>query len=458
MISVSFVAVGCSSNSGGSEEESGATSGLEYQSSSRDSGTTVSDGYREDGPPGDPGQTIDRAEIEAAIADFDPLAEEALAQSGVPGMSVSVIFEDEVVMAQGHGVRELGTPEKVTADTVFQLASVSKPVGSAVVASIVGEGLIDWDQPVTEIDPSFELADPWVTENVSFADLYAHRSGLPDHAGDLLEDLGSDREAIVKGLRNYPLSPFRATYHYTNAGLTEAGVTAAEAADSTWEAASAQRLYEPLGMTRSSSSFDDYMAADNRAVPHVRDSQGEWIVTPDQRDPQAQSPAGGASSTANDMAQFMRMQLASGMFEGEEVVDEEALLATHAPHMATGPPRSPSARSSFYGLGWNVGYDERGRTRLSHSGAFALGAATTIKMVPNEDLAVVVLTNGHPVGLDLAMTDVFIDLATGWRGESRLARAICRSHGGNDFRRPRGGLCEARSRSRSRARPLGLYR
>ncbi len=410
-VSICIAAVGCSSNSDSAQENS-STQSISDESGTDDWSATAPAAYPEEGPPGDPAQSIDRTGVEAAVEEFEPIAQDALAQSGVPGMSVAVIFDDEVVFTGGYGVRELGSDEAIDADTVFQLASVSKPLGSAVVASIVGDDLIEWDQPVTEIDPTFELADPWVTEHVTFADLYSHRSGLPEHAGDLLEDLGFDREAMLEGLRNYPLSPFRATYHYTNAGLTEAAVTAATAAETTWEDASTERLYEPLGMSDSSSSFDDYMAADDRAKPHVRDEQGEWIVTPDQRDPQAQSPAGGASSTANDMAQFMRMELASGMFDGEEVVAEEALLQTHEPHIATGPPRSPSARSSFYGLGWNVGYDDQGRTQLSHSGAFALGAATTIKMVPNENLAVVVLTNGQPVGLDPAMVDIFIDLAT----------------------------------------------
>ncbi|HKJ11802.1 MAG TPA: serine hydrolase [Ornithinimicrobium sp.] len=398
------------SSSGGSSSDDAPTQSEQGSSTGGDDAS--SSAYPSSGPPGDPDQTIDKADVDAAVEQFGPIAEDALERTGVPGVAVSVVYDDEVVMSEGFGVRELGTDERVGADTVFQLASVSKPLGSAVVASIVGDEVIDWDEPITEVDSSFELADPWVSEHVTFADMYAHRSGLPEHAGDILEDLGGDRQEVLEALRYFPLSPFRATYAYTNAGLTEAGVSAAEAAGSSWTEASEARLYEPLGMNRSSSSFEDYMEYSDRAIPHVRDDRGDWIVAPQQRDAQAQSPAGGASSTVNDMAQFARMQLGAGTFEDKQIVDEEALLATRTPHVTSGPPRSPSARSSFYGLGWNVSYDDHGRTRLGHSGAFVMGAATTIAMVPNEDLAVVVLTNGQPVGLDLALAETFVDLAS----------------------------------------------
>ncbi|MGB7447568.1 MAG: serine hydrolase [Ornithinimicrobium sp.] len=412
IISLSIAAVACSDDASTSTPGSTGEDAASAESDSSSTETAGPPAYPKSGPPGDPEPSIDQADVEAAVTKFEPIAEKALKSTHVPGMAVAVVHGGEVMLTQGYGVREIGGDDPVDADTVFQLASVSKPVGSAVVASIVGEELIEWDQPVAEADSSFELADPWITEHVTFADLYAHRSGLPPHAGDLLEDLGADRDQVLAALRHYPLSPFRASYHYTNAGLTEAAVTAAEAAGTTWSQASAQRLYEPLGMSNSSSSFDDYMAATNRAVPHMRDDRGDWIITTQQRDPQVQSPAGGASSTAHDMAQFARMQLGAGKVDGEQVVDEQALLATHTPHAMSGPPRSPSARSSFYALGWNVAYDDQGRTRLGHAGAFVLGAATTIAMVPNEKLAVVVLTNGQPVGLDSAMAETFIDLAT----------------------------------------------
>lgn len=375
------------------------------------SATTAPGGFPESGPPGDPAQTVTRADVDAAVEAWQPLVEEAMAETGVPGASAAVVFEDEVVFTGGWGVTEVGGDEPVGPDTVFQLASLSKPVGSTVMAGLVGDGVIDWDQPVSEVDPGFALAEPAVTERATFADLYAHRSGLPGHAGDLLEDLGWDRTAVLERLAAYPLFPFRAHYDYTNFGLTQAAVAAASVTGTEWEDLSAERLYEPLGMASTSSRFDDYLAAEDRAIPHVRDDEGAWVAE-FQRDPDAQSPAGGVSSTAEDMARWVRLQINGGTVDGEELVDADALLATHTPQITSTPPRSPTARPGFYGLGWGVGYDEAGRTRLNHSGAFALGAATTVGIVLNEQLGVVVLTNGQPHGFDQAVVEMFLDLAT----------------------------------------------
>lgn len=374
------------------------------------SATTSPDGYPLSGPPGDPAATIDRADVDAAVEAFGPVAESALAETGVPGMSVAVVHGDDVVLATGYGVRALGGDEAVDADTVFPLASLSKPIGATVMASLVGDGTITWDQPVRSVDPAFALADPWVSDETTFADLYAHRSGLPPHAGDLLEDIGYDRDEVLARLRHYPLAPFRSTYAYTNFGMTQAAVAAASAAGVPWEDLSEQRLYEPLGMASTSSRYDDLMARENRVLPHVRADDGSWAVS-EQRQPDAQTPAGGVSSSAADLAQWLRLQVGDGAIDGEQLVDPAALLATHTPHVVSGGPRSPSARSGFYGLGWNVGYDDHGRTKLSHSGAFSLGAATAVAVLPGEDLAVVVLTNGMPVGLAEAMVESFLDLA-----------------------------------------------
>ena len=103
---------------------------------------------------------------------------------------------------------------------MFQLASLSKPLGSTVVAHQVGENAISWDTPIVEKLPWFALSDPAVTKMVTVGDMYSHRSGLPDHAGDLLEELGYDRRQVLDKLRDYPLDPFRISYAYTNFGLT----------------------------------------------------------------------------------------------------------------------------------------------------------------------------------------------------------------------------------------------
>lgn len=360
-------------------------------------------------PPAQPPAQITRAEVENAVSQLDDVVRDAMRRTGVPGVAVGVVHDDKVLYLKGFGLRKAGTKDRIGPDTVFQLASVSKPVASTVVAAAVGEKTVGWDDPVVDHTPGFALKDPWVTRHVTLADLFSHRSGLPDHAGDLLEDLGYDRSYILDHLRYEPAAPFRAHYAYTNFGLTEAAVAAARAAGTSWEKLSAEKLYRPLGMDSTSSSFADYEKAGNKALLHVK-SGNTWRVE-HVRDPDAQSPAGGASSTASDMTKWLRLQLGNGKFEGRQLIDAAALEQTHLPYMVSEPPHSPAGRAGFYGLGWNVSYDDQGRLKLGHSGGFALGAATNVALLPSEKLGIVVLTNGEPIGVPEAIASTFLDTA-----------------------------------------------
>ena len=349
------------------------------------------------------------AQVNKAIQEVEKLAQKQIQENALPGLAIAVVFQDKAVYAKGFGVRDMSTNVSVDADTVFQLASLSKSIGSTVVAELVGEGKITWDSKLSVLDTTFAMFDPWVTREITIRDMYAHRSGLPEHAGDLLEDLGFTRAEILHRLRyQHPESSFRSHYAYTNFGMTEGGVAAAKAYGLEWEEASKQKLYNPLGMSSTSSRYADFMARRNKALGHVL-VDGKWVQK-FKRDPDAQSTTGGASSSVNDLAKWLRLQLANGKFEGKQIVDEKALAETHHPHMLTG--FNPFTQlPTFYGLGWNVSYDPEGRLRLNHSGAFGLGAATYVNLVPGEQLGIVVLTNAYPLGIAEALGTTFLDIA-----------------------------------------------
>jgi CubicO group peptidase (beta-lactamase class C family) len=348
-------------------------------------------------------------QITQAVQELERLAQQKIQENAVPGLAIAVVFQDKVVYAKGFGVRDVNTRTPVDGDTVFQLASVSKPIGSTVVAELVGEGKITWESKLSALDPTFEMFDPWVTREITVRDMYSHRSGLPDHAGDLLEDLGFTRAEILFRLRyQRPDSSFRSHYAYTNFGMTEGAVAAVKPYGLDWEEACQQKLYKPLGMTSTSSRYADFTARQNKAVGHVL-VDGKWVQK-FKRDPDAQSPTGGVSSSVNDVAKWIRLQLADGKFDGKQMVSEKPLTETHHPQMLTG--FNPFTNMpTFYGLGWNVSYDEQGRLRLNHSGGFDLGAATYVNLVPAEQLGIVVLTNGRPTGIAEALGTIFADIA-----------------------------------------------
>ncbi len=352
---------------------------------------------------------VTRPEVDKAIQEIERAAQQEIADGAVPGLAIAVVFDDAMIYAKGFGVRDTGTGEAVDADTVFQLASVSKPIGSTVVAELIGEGKITWDSRIADLDPSFAMNIPWVTSALQLRDLYAHRSGLPDHWGDLHEDLGFTRaETLYRARFQRPSTSFRTGYAYTNFGMTEGGVAAAKAYGLEWEDASEEKLYKPLGMTSTSSRFADFMARTNKALGHVL-VDGKWVQKY-KRDPDTESPAGGVSSSVTDLAKWMRLQLAEGKFDGKQIVDKDALAETHLPMIMINPT-SLSGIPQFYGLGWNVGYDEDGRRKISHSGAFALGAGTNVNMSLTDGLGIVVLTNAWPTGVAEALAAQFLDIA-----------------------------------------------
>ncbi|MEU6313814.1 serine hydrolase [Streptomyces sp. NPDC047014] len=358
-------------------------------------------------PPPTPQPQISAPAATRAATRLDDIVPAMMRRTGVPGVTVAVVHNDKVIHLKGYGLRRTGDDAPVTPDTRFQIASLSKPVSSTVVAATLTDAA-QWDRPATL--PGFALKDPWVTAHVTTADLFSHRSGLPDHAGDLLEDLGYDQSYILGHLRLAPLAPFRASYAYTNFGLTAAAEAVARAHGTSWQKLADDTLFKPAGMTSTSTLFSTFAEDPDRAATHVKNPDGTWSPTY-VRDPDAQAPAGGVSSTARDMSRWLRLQLAGGTLDGKRIVPAGTLARTHVPHAVSQPPATPTARTGFYGLGWNVSYDDAGRLRLSHSGAFELGANTNVTMLPLEKLGIVVLTNGAPVGLADAVALDFFDYA-----------------------------------------------
>lgn len=355
--------------------------------------------------PPDPGPgPVPEQNIDFAVAQLDRLTAELMVRTGVPGVAVAVVRGERTIYAKGFGVRELHRAERVDADTVFQLASVSKSLGATVVAHQVGVGPVRWDQPMHELLPWFALSDPQANRLVTVGDLYAHRSGLPAHIGDHLEDLGYGQRAVLERLRHVPLDGFRSKYAYTNFGLTAAGVAVAANAKLDWATLNEQVLYQPLGMNRTSSRFADFMQRDNRVAGHHR-IDDQWHVNT-LRMPDAQAPAASVTSSVNDLAKWLSMLLGRGVYRGKRIVDAAALAPALSPQMQTDPAKP----NSHYGFGFNVGLTHGGRRLYSHSGAFGLGAATSFNALPSSDLGIVVLTNGYPVGLPEVLCVQFVDL------------------------------------------------
>jgi CubicO group peptidase (beta-lactamase class C family) len=357
--------------------------------------------------------TVSLEIVNSALAQLDPYIRSSLASTKVPGVAVAIVYNDQVVFLRGYGIRKVGEPAQVDSDTVFEIASFSKPITSTILASRVGQGKISWDDRIVDIDPGFQLSSPDTTRQITIRDFLSHRSGLATESGDLLEDLGYSRPEILYHMRYLPLpGQFRKTYAYSNFGYTTGAIAAATKIGKPWETVAEEQLYSRLGMTSTSSRFSDYEDRANKAALHIF-INGE-PVNRFVREADAEAPAGGVSSSARDLAEWVRLQLNGGKWNSRQIVDANALAETHKSQVCRNPadPAKPNdcPGDQYYGLGWDVGTNAEGHAQVSHSGAFFQGAATAVYLVPEEHLGVLVLGNSMPIGLPESICLHFLDL------------------------------------------------
>jgi CubicO group peptidase (beta-lactamase class C family) len=343
--------------------------------------------------------------------DLDARIEAAMQAYGTPGFAVAIVEDGEVVHAKGYGVRKLGSPEKVDADTIFPTGSTGKAVTTAAIAILVDEGKLDWDDKVIDHLPDFRMYDPWVTREMTVRDLLVHRSGLGLGAGDLLyvPRTSRSRADVVRALRHIaPATSFRSGYAYDNILYVVAGELVAAVSGQSWESFIRDRVFRAAGMDDSVSDEAERFANPNRAHPHARiDGRvrglGTQVVLPEREGlGQVAAPAGGLSSSANDMARWLQIQLGQGALPGGEdkhLYSEASAREMWTPQVlvpirAYPPPISDmTPQFSSYALGWNV-QDYRGVKTVQHGGA-VFGVLTMVVLVPDHKLGFALQMNSE---------------------------------------------------------------
>ena len=361
------------------------------------------------------GSLFAMAAIAATPPGFDARVEEVMRKHDVPGMAISIVEDGQVTHAKGYGVRRLGAPGAVDADTIFPTGSTGKAVTVAALAILVDEGKLGWDDKVIDHLPDFRMHDPWVTREMTVCDLLSHRSGLGLGAGDLLFVPRSSRSRadIMRALRHIePATSFRSSYAYDNILYIVAGELVAAVSGEPWEAFVRERIFAPLGMRTATSHEDDRFATANRVQPHARlDARlrglGEQQVLPEREGlGQVGAPAGGLSWSANDFARWLQVQLAHGALPD----DAETRLYSEASAREMWKPQvlvpiraypEPIAditpQFSSYALGWAV-QDYRGVKVVQHGGA-VFGVLTFVVLVPEHNLGISLQLNSEDVGV-----------------------------------------------------------
>jgi len=355
----------------------------------------------------------------APLEGIESFVERGMRDWGIPGLAVSVVKDDELVWARGFGVRRLGHPEPVDADTLFNVASVSKAFNAAALGLLVDEGRIGWDDPVVEHIPQLRLYDPYVTQAATIRDMLAHRVGLGRLTGNRLRWISArDRSEQIQRLRHLePEIGFREGYVYSNVLYMVAGEVVPAVTGTGWEAFVEQRLFAPLGMRRSLAGGSRLDDSGNVAWPH-QEIDGEVVEIP-RRNFDAVGPAASVHSSAREIANWMRLHLGTpGEFEGTALLGRETVEEMHrAQNIIRRPAFEPLAA---YGLGWRLGTHE-GRHTSSHGGAVD-GMNTLLMLLPEENLGIFITTNTFN-GFTGALAAHIMDAYLGIEGRDRHAES-----------------------------------
>lgn len=372
----------------------------------------------------------------------------------LPGLAVAFYVDGNIILSKGYGVKELKTPDgigykgslekstKITTggvrgvvnekgalideNTVFQIGSVSKSFTAAVMATLVDEGKLKWEDTVKNILPDFRMYDQWVTDNMQIKDIMTHHTGLAEQAGTYFPNLGYSRDDIYKMIALMkPVYSFRGDYQYNNITFVIAQKIIEKITGKSWEENVKERIFNPLGMNSSSMNAQGFANSVNVATPHDYSYNGKITTLPLYGDEQALfwltgvGPAGSVNSSVNDMIKYARMQMNNGYIVNKEeqtgkndtirVISEKNARYLHKGQTITSQNDN---RTTLYGHCWFV--EQNNRYRLYFHTGTTWGMTALCFYVPELKASGVILVNSESGSSPrYAIMRRFIDLVMG---------------------------------------------
>ena len=326
-------------------------------------------------------------EQDPRLKEIDEYARKAMLDWRVPGFAIAIVKDDKVIFAKGYGVRKLGEATPVDERTLFAVASNTKAFTAALLGILVDEGKIKWDDLVTKYLPGFQLYEPYASREMTIRDLLSHRSGLATFGGDLLwYETTYDSKDVVRRVRFLkPTSSFRSRYGYQNIMFVAAGEVIEAVTGKSWSQVVKERILNPLGMTATTTSIKDFKSSDNIASPHNELNDHVRVVRYGNVDGAA--AAAGLNSNVTEMAQWLRLQLGKGTYEGKKIFSSTVAREMWQPNVVlpiseAGEKLNPTRHFRAYGLGWFLS-DYHGRKVIDHSGGLD-GMVSQTGMIPEE--------------------------------------------------------------------------
>ncbi|MBL7728423.1 MAG: serine hydrolase, partial [Dinghuibacter sp.] len=317
-----------------------------------------------------------------------------MAEWDIPGVAVAIIKDGKPVLMKGYGVTEKGGTQPVDEHTLFLIGSNTKAFTATAIAMLDAQKKLSLNDPVTKWMPEFKLRDEWVTKNIIVKDLLCHRLGFETFQGDFTYWTSNltRKQIIAKMQKVKPLYGFRDKWGYCNAAFLTAGEIIPRVTGRSWEDFMRDSIFKPLGMNRTLALSVEMNKAANVAIPHSMNHSFEVVPFPHANIDNL-APAGSIGSTVHDMGRWAAALLNGGKADGKTIIPAQAINNTRIPQSVLGRRGMYRSKShySLYGLGWFLG-EYAGREIVSHTGGVN-GFVTSLTLVPEEKLAVIVLTN-----------------------------------------------------------------
>lgn len=334
---------------------------------------------------------------EARLAELSRFVGTGMMELKIPGVAVGIVQGGKVVFADGYGVKDLGKPAKVDADSDFMIASNTKALTTLLLARLVAEGKLTWDTPVTSVLPSFKLGDADTTRQVKVRQLICACTGLPRQDLEWLFQFqgvtSADAMATLATMR--PTTKFGEMFQYSNPMAGAAGFTAGHVLypnmelGAAYDKAMQTQVFDPLGMKATTFDYAKALAGDH-ADPHSPDIDGQmahavmelnYAIIP-------LRPAGAAWSNVRDMLRYVQMELDGGKLpDGKAYIPTEPLLERRVPQV-------PIGKDDTYGMGLMV--NSTYGIPVVHHGGDLIGYHSDMMWLPGQNVGAVVLTNADP--------------------------------------------------------------
>jgi len=320
----------------------------------------------------------------SALAAIEKSLEEKRKELGIPGMSLVIVKDDKVIYLKGLGVKDFERKIPVTPDTRFAIGSSTKAFTAMLAVMSADEGKLSLDDSPKKFLPYFTLRDEEAAAKVTMRDLLSHRSGL--NRTDLAMVTGMlNREELIRvaGMAK-PTAKLGEKFQYQNIMYAAAGEAVAKAQNSTWDALIAKRIFKPLGMSNSDTRIEDMQKSRDYSFGYDYNATTKVTRRLPQRAIPAAAPAGAINSSARDMAQWVRLMLNNGVFNGKRLVSEKGIDELTRKQINIAGPLD-------YGLGWFL-RQWNGHKVVEHGGNID-GFNAQVAFMPDEKLGFVLLTN-----------------------------------------------------------------